>query len=51
MNPFNSEPLTFEELERDCLQLHHFDGKPVKASRFLMGAEYAYQLRKMGLVF
>jgi sugar (pentulose or hexulose) kinase len=51
MNPFNAEPLTFEELERDCLNYINIYGKPVKASRFLMGGEYAHQLKRMGRYF
>ena len=48
MNPFNIEPLGFEELRRDCLQYISIFGKPVKASRFLLGGEYAHQLKKLG---
>jgi sugar (pentulose or hexulose) kinase len=51
MNPFNSEPLTYEELERDCLNYISVDGKPVKASRFLMGAEYTHQMEKIARYF
>ena len=51
MNPFNTEPLTFEELKRDCLNYINIYSKPVKASRFLMGGEYAHQLKRMGRYF
>jgi sugar (pentulose or hexulose) kinase len=37
MNPFNSEPLTKEELEQDCLCYMGVHGKPVKSSRFFLG--------------
>jgi len=37
MNPSNSEPLTVEELEQDCLCFLGIHGKPVKSSRFFLG--------------
>lgn len=37
MNPSNSEPLTAEELEQDCLCFLGVHGKPVKSSRFFLG--------------
>jgi sugar (pentulose or hexulose) kinase len=37
MNPFNSEPLKAEELERDCLCFLGIHGRPVKSSRFFLG--------------
>lgn len=37
MNPFNSEVLTAEELEQDCLSFLGVHGKPVKSSRFFLG--------------
>lgn len=37
MNPSNSEPLTVEELEQDCLCFLGVHGKPVKSSRFFLG--------------
>ncbi len=51
MNPFTDSPLTFEELERDCLHYLNIYGKPVKASRLLLGAEYSHQIKKMGTYF
>ncbi|TVP98738.1 MAG: carbohydrate kinase [Balneolaceae bacterium] len=51
MNPFNDDPLTFDELRRDCLQYITIFGKPVKASRFLLGGEYAHQVKKLGNYF
>lgn len=48
MNPFSADPLTFDELRRDCLQYLNIRGKPVKASRFLLGGEYSNQLKKLG---
>jgi sugar (pentulose or hexulose) kinase len=37
MNPSNSEPLTSEELEQDCLCFMGVHGRPVKSSRFFLG--------------
>jgi sugar (pentulose or hexulose) kinase len=37
MNPFNHEPLTCEELTRDCLCYLSAEGHPVKSSRFFLG--------------
>jgi len=43
LNPFNEEPLTYEELRKDCLQYINYRGVSVKASRILMGREHDYQ--------
>ncbi len=51
MNPFTSDPLTYEELENDCLHYINVHGKPVKASRLFLGKEYASQLKKTGCYF
>lgn len=37
MNPFNNEPLTAEELRRDCLSYMSIQQRPVKSSRLFMG--------------
>lgn len=37
MNPFNKEPLTAEQLRRDCLSYMSVQQKPVKSSRLFMG--------------
>lgn len=37
MNPFNEEPLTAEQLQRDCLCYLSVQQKPVKSSRLFMG--------------
>ncbi|WP_234572581.1 FGGY-family carbohydrate kinase [Rhodohalobacter sp. 614A] len=47
LNPFNDEPLTYEELERDCLCYLDIYGNQVKASRFFLGAEYSHQKKKI----
>lgn len=40
LNPFDSSPLTVEELEQDCLDYIQYRGKPVKASRLFSGHEF-----------
>lgn len=37
MNPFNSEPLTADELENNCLNYLSIHQKPVKSTMFFMG--------------
>jgi sugar (pentulose or hexulose) kinase len=37
MNPFNEEPLTDDQLKRDCLAYMSIQKKPVKSSRLFMG--------------
>jgi glycerol kinase len=37
MNPFNHQPLTMEQLKKDCLANLTIDQKPVKSSRLFMG--------------
>ncbi len=50
-NPFTSDPLTYEELEKDSLYYMNIYGKPVKASRLFLGNEYTHQLQKIGQYF
>jgi sugar (pentulose or hexulose) kinase len=40
LNPFDTSPLTAEELEQDCLNYIQYRGKPVKASRLFTGHEF-----------
>lgn len=47
LNPFNSSPLTNEELEADCLCYLHYQGKPVKASRLFAGHEHEQELNRI----
>jgi L-fuculokinase len=42
-NPSNHQPLTEEELKKDCLSYMTFEGKPVKASRIFLGNEHETQ--------
>lgn len=51
MNPFNSAPITYEELKKDCLCFINIYGKPVKSARFFLGNEYAHQKKKAGEYF
>lgn len=51
LNPFNEEPLTFDELEKDCLCYLSIHGDQVKASRFFLGNEYAHQKKKLDTRF
>ena len=37
LNPFNHDPLTNDQLEKDCLCFLQYNGKPVKASRLFLG--------------
>ncbi len=50
-NPFNHQPLTYEELEKDCLSYLNIEGKPVKAARYFLGGEYAHQKKKLDEYF
>ncbi|GAB2540160.1 FGGY-family carbohydrate kinase [Spirosoma aerophilum] len=47
MNPFNSSPLTAEELQYDCLNFMHYRGQPVKASRLFAGYEHEQQVKRL----
>lgn len=51
LNPFNKEPLTFEELQKDCLCYLDVQGNQVKASRFFLGEEYMHQVEKISDAF
>lgn len=46
-NPFNSIPLTVEELQQDCLCYMTYQGKPVKASRLFAGYEHEQQVKRL----
>ncbi len=47
LNPFNSSPLTREELQLDCLCYMDYQGNPVKASRLFAGHEHEQQARRI----
>lgn len=46
-NPFNDNPLTFDQLQRDCLCYMNIYGEQVKASRLFLGQEYLHQKKKL----
>jgi sugar (pentulose or hexulose) kinase len=47
LNPFNSSPLTTEELENDSLCYLTYQGKPVKAARLFSGREHEEHVKKI----
>jgi sugar (pentulose or hexulose) kinase len=47
LNPFNDNPLTAEELNKDCLCYMEYHGKPVKASRLFAGNEHEQQTKRI----
>ncbi len=47
MNPFNQEPLTAEELSRDCLCFLSVNRTPVKSSRFFLGRIHDLNVDRM----
>ncbi|RZK82141.1 MAG: carbohydrate kinase [Pedobacter sp.] len=47
LNPFNSSPLTTQELKDDCLCYLQYEGKPVKASRLFAGYEHEQQVKRI----
>lgn len=51
LNPFNSNTLTAEELQQDCLCYIEFRGKPVKASRLFAGYEHEQQTKRLAEFF
>lgn len=51
LNPYNREPLTYDQLRRDCLCYLNVHGEQVKASRLFLGNEYDHQKRKLNSFF
>ncbi|WP_440133974.1 FGGY-family carbohydrate kinase [Chitinophaga sancti] len=47
LNPFNTQTLTPEELEQDCLCYLTYQGRPVKAARLFAGNEHEQQVRRL----
>ncbi len=47
LNPFDSTPLTREDLQLDCLCYMDYQGNPVKASRLFAGHEHEQQLNRI----
>jgi len=51
LNPFNNQPLTSEELSKDCLAYLQYQGKPVKASRVFSGNEHEQEVKRIAAYF
>ncbi|WP_345950666.1 FGGY family carbohydrate kinase [Mucilaginibacter sp. PAMB04274] len=51
LNPFNNQPLTPEELSKDCLAYLQYQGKPVKASRVFSGNEHEQEVKRIAAWF
>lgn len=51
LNPFNSDLLTKNDLENDCLNYMQIDGKPVKAARLFLGNEHQFQVNELQKTF
>lgn len=51
INPFNDEPLTDAELQKDCLCFLNYEGHPVKASRLFAGNEHERQTKHLAEYF
>jgi sugar (pentulose or hexulose) kinase len=47
MNPFNAEPLTAKELQKDCLCYLSHQGRPIKSSRLLAGKTHELQVQQL----
>jgi len=47
LNPFNNKPLTFDELQNDCLCYMQYTEKPVKAARLFAGNEHEVQTKRL----
>lgn len=47
MNPFNTSPITPEELQYDCLSFLQYKGQSVKASRLFAGYEHEQQTKRL----
>lgn len=51
LNPFNRQPLTADQLKKDCLCYLEYQGKPVKASRLFSGNEHEQQVKRIAAYF
>ena len=51
LNPFNNNPLTGEELKKDCLCYMDYKGNAIKASRFFAGHEHEQHIKKLAAHF
>jgi sugar (pentulose or hexulose) kinase len=51
LNPFNTQSLTAEELQYDCLCYLNYQGQAVKASRLFAGYEHEQQVQRLAAHF
>ncbi len=51
LNPFNDKPLTYKELEQDCLCYLSYNGRPVKASRLFAGHKHELSTKRLATRF
>jgi sugar (pentulose or hexulose) kinase len=51
LNPFNNEPLTKAELDKDCLCYLSYQAKPIKASRLFAGFEHELEVKRISAYF
>ncbi|ULQ55333.1 carbohydrate kinase [Flavihumibacter rivuli] len=51
LNPYNTAPLTDDELKSDCLSYISYQGTPVKASRLFSGNEHDVQVKRIAAHF
>jgi sugar (pentulose or hexulose) kinase len=51
LNPFNTTPVTDEDLANDCLCYMQYKGSPVKASRLFAGNEHEIQVKRIASHF
>lgn len=51
MNPFNSDPLTAHELNKDCLSFMSIRQKPVKSSRLFLGRIHDLNVHRLSSLF
>jgi sugar (pentulose or hexulose) kinase len=51
LNPFNTTPLTADELRQDALCYLTYNGTPVKASRLLLGPFYEQQVKRISAFY
>jgi sugar (pentulose or hexulose) kinase len=51
LNPFNDNPLTYKELQSDCLCYLAYNGRPVKASRLFAGYNHELRTKRLATRF
>jgi L-fuculokinase len=51
LNPFNDNPLTYNELQQDCLCYLAYNGRPVKASRLFAGYNHEKRTKQLATRF